>query len=98
MTLQALLNKRVLTGDGHSIGHVYDFRARSDNSTIHITHIRVGMAAWVSRLGLHRGFGWLLRGMQLCDIPWEAIAAVDSTVNLKPEWDKARCATCRRQA
>src|SRR5437763_12892530 len=98
MTLQTILNKRVVASDGHVIGLVYDFRARSDDDDIYVTHICVGAAAWVFRLGLQRAFGRLVRGVQLLDIPWEAIAAVDSTVNLKPEWDKARCDACREQA
>jgi len=55
MTLQTMLNKPVVASNGAVIGHVYDFRARSDDDDIYVTHIRVGAAAWVFRLGLQRG-------------------------------------------
>ena len=97
MTLQTMLNKPVVASDGAVIGHVYDFRARADDEDIYVTHIRVGAAAWVFRLGLQRAFRRLVRGMQLLDIPWEAIAAVDAAVTLKPAWDKQRCDACREQ-
>jgi sporulation protein YlmC with PRC-barrel domain len=97
MTLQTILNKPVVTSNGDVLGHVYDFRARFDDDGIYVTHMRVGAAAWVFRLGLQRVCRRLVRGMPLLDIPWEAIAAVDSAVTLKPEWDKQRCDTCREQ-
>ena len=97
MTLLAILDKRVVASDGYVIGRVYDFRALSDNGDIYITHIRVGAAAWIVRLGLQRAFRFV-RGMQLLDIPWQAVATVDTAVKLKPEWDKARCEACREQA
>lgn len=91
MTLQTLLNKKVITRDGKVVGKVYDFKATSEGSTITITHIRVGGAAWLVRLGI---FNWLTRsglGKSSFDLPWEAIAAADAAIHLKEGWDRSRC-------
>ena len=95
MTLQTLLDKKVITTDGKVAGRVYDFKAASDGSTITITHFRVGVAAWLARLGISN---WLARsslGKSGFDLPWEAIAAVDSAIHLKEGWDWTRCESCR---
>src|SRR4051794_24880607 len=95
MTLQTLLNKKVITADGKVVGKVYDFKAATEGSTIIVTHIRVGAAAWLMRLGI---LGWLTqRGLRKhgFDLPWEAIATADSAIHLKEGWDWIRCKTCR---
>ena len=94
MTLQTLLNKRVLSSDGSDLGRIYDFRARRDAQDVLVTHIRVGAAAWIGRLRLPRPLRWLLRSAEQFDIPWEAIRAVGDDVQLDQGWDRARCAAC----
>ena len=91
MTLQSLLNKRVITADGACLGRIYDFRARREGPNVVVTHLRVGVAAWGHRLHLHGVLRWLLSAAQEMDIPWEAIAAVGTHISLKPGWDCARC-------
>lgn len=94
MTLQTLLNKKVITADGKCLGKIYDFKAATEGSDIIITHIRVGMVAWLVRLGIP---GWLKRRdleQHGFDLPFEAIASVDSAVRLKEGWDWTRCTTC----
>jgi sporulation protein YlmC with PRC-barrel domain len=98
MNLQALLDKHVITADGVDLGKIYDFRAKRDGAAIVMTHIRVGGGAWVERLRLRGVLRRLLRDIPELDIPWEAIAAVDQTVQLAPGWDRARCEACRRPA
>ncbi len=98
MTLQTLLDKRVLTADGACVGRIFDFRAVREGREIRITHLCVGAAAWIARLrlpGALRRLFALAPGMQ---IPWEAIAVVDRDVRLKPAWDRARCETCAIQS
>src|SRR5205085_8393902 len=95
MTLQTLLDKKVITADGKAVGKVYDFKAVTEGSSIIVTHIRVGAAAWLMRLGIP---GWLRpNGLRWhgFDLPWEAIATADSAIRLKQGWDSIRCETCR---
>lgn len=91
MTLQSILNRKVRAADGCCVGHVYDFTAKKIGHDIRITHIHVGAAAWIDRLGLgallHRWLCWHA-GYEL---PWEAIESVDKEVRLREDWDKARC-------
>jgi sporulation protein YlmC with PRC-barrel domain len=94
MTLQTLLDKRVLTADGACVGRVYDFTAIRDGREIRITHVCVGVAAWIARLRLPGALRWLFRLAPGFRIPWEAIARVDRDVHLKEAWDRARCETC----
>jgi sporulation protein YlmC with PRC-barrel domain len=98
MTLQTLLNKRVVTEDGAYLGRVYDFRAQHEGNDILITHIRVGAAAWIGRLRLPHMLRRMLRAGELFDIPWEAIGAVDSDVLLDRGWTRARCQACAVKA
>jgi sporulation protein YlmC with PRC-barrel domain len=95
MTLQTLLNKKVITADGKAVGKVYDFKAACQGSSIIVTHIRVGAAAWLMRLGIP---GWVQRsslGQQGFDLPWQAIATADSSIHLKEGWDRVRCESYR---
>jgi sporulation protein YlmC with PRC-barrel domain len=91
MTLQCLLNKRVRTAEGSYLGRLYSFRARREGPELVITHLRVGLAAWVHRLHLHGARRWLCRAAPDLDIPWEAIAAVDHDVRLVQGWERTRC-------
>ena len=95
MTLQTLLNKKVITADGKAIGKIYDFKAATESSAIIVTHIRVGAAAWLMRLGI---LSWLTHhawGLPGFDLPWEAIATAESAIHLKEGWDWIRCETCQ---
>lgn len=94
MTLQTLLNKRVVADDGAYMGKVFDFRARCQGPEVVVTHIRVGVATWVGRLRLQ---GWLRRlfsEARELELPWEAIGAVEDDIRLKPGWDRVRCEEC----
>lgn len=91
MTLQEILDKRVLAGDGCCLGRVFDFRAEWQESDIRVTHLRVGAAAWITRLRLEGFLRWLLRSEPGLEIPWEAIASVERAVQLHRAWDRARC-------
>jgi sporulation protein YlmC with PRC-barrel domain len=95
MTLQSLLDKRVRTADGACVGRIYDFRARWEGQEIVVTHLRVGVAAWIARLRLQGPLRWLGGAAQGMEIPWEAIASVDRDVHLRSPWDRARCEACR---
>jgi hypothetical protein len=90
MTLQSILDRKVRAADGWCVGHVFDFIAKKVGHEIRITHIHVGAAAWIDRLGLgalrrklHRNAGY--------ELPWEAIGSVGEEVRLREGWDKARC-------
>jgi hypothetical protein len=90
MTLQGLLNKRVRTAEGLDLGRISSFRTRCEGPELVITHLCVGLAAWIHRLHLHGAWRWLGRAVPDLDIPWDAIAAVDHDVRLKPGWNRAR--------
>ena len=94
MRLQMLLHKQVIAADGVPVGHVYNFQARREGGEIVLTHLRVGAVAWLGRLHLHGLLYRLAGAAQEMDIPWEAMAAVDQDISLKPGWDRARCEQC----
>jgi sporulation protein YlmC with PRC-barrel domain len=98
VTLQSLLDKRVLTTDGDSLGRVFDFRARREGSEIRVTHIRVGIGAWIARLHPYGGVRRLFGSAPGLEIPWEAVASVDQEVRLEEGWDRTRCEACLIQA
>jgi hypothetical protein len=95
MTLQGLLNKRVRTAEGLDLGRIYSVRARREGPELVITHLRVGLAAWIHRLHLPGAWRWLGRTVPDLDIPWDAIAVVEHDVRLKPGWHRARGADDR---
>jgi hypothetical protein len=95
MTLETLLNLRVVTDDGAEIGKIFDFRARRQGGDVIVTHILVGAAAWVGRLRPPGWLRWLFGRTHEFELPWVAIDSVDRQVRLRPGWDRARCDECR---
>ena len=91
MTLQSLIGKPVVAGDGGRIGRIFSFRGERRGGNILVTHFRVGLGAWMERLWPSGGLRHLFARHPPLEVPWEAIASVDRDVRLKPEWTEARC-------
>jgi hypothetical protein len=70
-----------MAADSVCLGCLYDFRARGEEPEVVVTHVRLGGAAWAHRLHLDVIGRWLLRTAGELDLPWEAIAAVETRVS-----------------
>lgn len=91
MTLHTILNLSVRAADGCKVGHVYDFTAKQIGRDIRITHIHVGAAAWLDRLGVGHAFHRIRGRTAGYEIPWEAIDSIDREVRLRDGWNSGRC-------
>jgi hypothetical protein len=91
MTLHTILNRCVRAADGRKVGHVYDFTAKRIGHDIRITHLHVGAAAWLDRLGLGHALHRVRGRSAGYEIPWEAIESIGHEVRLRAGWDTARC-------
>jgi sporulation protein YlmC with PRC-barrel domain len=90
MTLQSLIGKRVHSSDGTCLGHVFAFRGERDGSDLRVTHLRVGLGAWIERLWPHARVRRLFTRQTPLELPWEAIESVDREVHLKGGWNVVR--------
>jgi hypothetical protein len=91
MTLQSLIGMRVRSGDQRRLGRIFGFRGERSGPDILVTHVRIGVAAWLEMLWPHRWVRRLWTRHAPLELPWEAISRVDREVELRPEWDEARC-------
>jgi hypothetical protein len=91
MTLESLMSKRVIAGDGRRLGRLFAFKGEWGQDAVTVTHFCVGLAAWAETMVPHAHLRSLLRRRPPLELPWESIASAGRAVRLKPEWDRARC-------
>jgi sporulation protein YlmC with PRC-barrel domain len=69
-TLSSLLQRKVLTESGDSLGRCYDLRGELTASTLRVTGLCVGRGAWLERLGIRAHDAHQT-------IPWTAILRIE---------------------
>jgi sporulation protein YlmC with PRC-barrel domain len=69
-TLSSLLQRKVVTESGQSLGRCYDLRGELTSSTLRVTGLCVGTGAWLEHLGIHSHDAHRT-------IPWSAVVRLD---------------------
>jgi sporulation protein YlmC with PRC-barrel domain len=75
-----LVGRRVVTADGHHIGHVADLAAEPREGKLAVTELLVGTSAFLRRIG-SKQIG--LFGVRPHRVPWSAIARIEEAVVLR---------------
>lgn len=78
ISLQSLLNRKVVDPAGRSLGRVVDFEAERCGDELCVTHLLVGRGAWRSR------FAWG-GGPAGRRIPWEEIERFSPAIQVRRE-------------
>ncbi len=68
-TLSSLLQRKVVTESGDSLGRCYDLRGELTPSKLRVTGLSVGHSAWLERLGI--------RGHDAQTVPWTAVVRIE---------------------
>ena len=89
--LENLLNKKIVTADGKSIGHVFDIQLSRDGQH-RVTALMYGQKSLLYRLHVYEPVARALHlKQQPKTIPWEAVEQVDhAAVRLKHGFEPRR--------
>ena len=69
-TLSSLLQRKVVTESGESLGRCHDLRGELTASTLRVTGLCVGRRGWLERLGVS--------GHDAHEtVPWDAVVRID---------------------
>ena len=80
MRLTELLDRKVVTESGSSLGRVFDVRARRHGPVVEVVGLVVGRRGLLERLGIGSARGESRRGHKVWTgdlVPWEAIVRFD---------------------
>jgi hypothetical protein len=92
-SLQSMMGKRVLSGDGLVLGRVFSAHAQREGGAIRITHLLVGKAEWLELLWPHHAVRRLFTRHPPLALPWAAVASWDENrcIRLKDYWTRQLC-------
>ena len=80
MRLSELVDRKVVTESGRSLGRAFDVRASRRGSTVEVVGVLVGRRGFFERLGIGPSRGETKRGHKVWKrdlVPWEAVVRLE---------------------